>query len=76
VVVWRYLPTQDVVRKTLEDLLTVFKHVAFVPGNHDLWVVKHKKKVAPHSDVKTFTSLVKQEQLLALCDELGVITRT
>ncbi len=52
----------DQMRWAFEELLARFGHVAFVPGNHDLWV--HRE---PFAD-----SVAKLAAVEALCRELGV----
>ena len=54
-----------VLRRTLAGLKKVFRHVFFVPGNHDLWVDRRADK----------TSLQKLEDVESLCAALGVLTR-
>jgi predicted phosphodiesterase len=49
--------------RALESFLARFRHVFFVPGNHELWV----RKGAPDS-------LQKFRDILRLCDSLGVQT--
>ena len=53
----------DVIEKTLHLLKAKFKHVFFVPGNHELWVAKEG-----HS------SLDKFDQIVSLCQELRIYT--
>lgn len=53
-----------VLRTTLDLFLERFRHVLFVPGNHELWV---RKGEYPHS-------LQKFEDILRMCESLGVST--
>eukprot|EP00037_Helgoeca_nana_P025306 m.275562 g.275562 ORF g.275562 m.275562 type:complete len:433 (+) comp26904_c0_seq7:357-1655(+) len=56
----------DVVRETLEILTATFgAGVAFVPGNHDLWCGRSSFG----------NSLEKLDDVLKLCEELGVLTK-
>ena len=55
-----------ILRDTLCLLQTKFMHVAFVPGNHDLWV----KRAGTQSSIQKFNEI--QE----LCTHLGIITTT
>ncbi|MDX1692665.1 MAG: metallophosphoesterase [Ketobacteraceae bacterium] len=48
----------------LAGLVGCFRHLVFVPGNHELWV-----KRSDHRD-----SLEKFRDILALCESLGVVT--
>lgn len=50
--------------ETLALLAGVFRHVFYVPGNHDVWVRR-----------EAGDSLEKFRSLLALCDRLGIHTR-
>ncbi len=54
----------SVIESTLTSLASKFKHLFFVPGNHELWVAKD------HED-----SFQKFDQILALCDRLGIHTQ-
>jgi len=54
----------EVIRGTLQLLRAKFRHVLFTPGNHELWVRGVE-----------FDSIEKFNQILRLCDELGVITK-
>eukprot|EP00884_Botryococcus_braunii_P009223 jgi/Botrbrau1/18301/Bobra.0179s0030.1 len=54
-------------RRTLESLKSAFKHVFFVPGNHDLWVREPEKQ--------SYDSLGKMDVLNRICAELGVETK-
>jgi len=56
----------SILRETLEIFVSKFKHVAFCPGNHDLWL---------HEGDGCKNSLEKLGKILALCEELGVATR-
>ncbi len=53
----------SVIESTLQTLSTKFKHLFFVPGNHELWVAKD------HQD-----SFYKFDQILAVCKKLGIHT--
>lgn len=53
-----------VMETTFSLLTTRFKQIFFVPGNHEFWVSK-----------ETENSLIKFEQILSLCDDLGIHTR-
>lgn len=52
--------------ETMRLLTRAFRAVAFVPGNHDLWVRRKERGL--------YDSLGKLERLTALCGELGVAT--
>eukprot|EP00931_Biecheleriopsis_adriatica_P050659 TRINITY_DN29351_c0_g1_i1.p1 TRINITY_DN29351_c0_g1~~TRINITY_DN29351_c0_g1_i1.p1 ORF type:complete len:550 (-),score=88.16 TRINITY_DN29351_c0_g1_i1:22-1671(-) len=54
----------DLLRDTLCSFKEVFQYVFFTPGNHDLWRYKND----------CVDSLDKLRQILALCDEIGVLT--
>ncbi|CDJ49661.1 hypothetical protein, conserved [Eimeria brunetti] len=56
-------------KESLKLFCSVFGHVAFVPGNHELWVT-HKDK-----DLGITDSLQKFDCILQLCESLGVHTR-
>ena len=60
-----------VLRATLVALTRAFGHVFFTPGNHDLWM--RGRGVSPTSEAHT--SLHRLEEIFALCEELGVVTR-
>jgi hypothetical protein len=49
---------------TLQQLRSRFRQVFYVPGNHELWV-----RTAEYDSVQKF------QQVLSLCDEIGVSTR-
>lgn len=55
----------DRVTSVFETLNEKFAHLFFVPGNHDLWV--REKEVAD--------SIEKFHRLMAVCDDLQVITK-
>lgn len=59
---------REILEKTLAAFRARFKHVFFVPGNHDLWLRKEDAK-------GTRDSLDKLHELLDLCESLGVQTR-
>lgn len=59
--------SRDVLEKTLAAFRARFKHVFFVPGNHDLWL----RRDAP----STTDSYDKLHELFDLCESLGVQTR-
>ena len=59
---------REVLEKTLAAFRARFKHVFFVPGNHDLWLRKEDAGGARDS-------LDKLHELLDLCEALGVQTR-
>ena len=68
-------------KDTLRLLKTKFAHVFYLPGNHDLWIRGGLKKwnVGPISPLTPplpppANSLVKLEQILTMCDEIGVYT--
>lgn len=52
-----------ILQRTLESFLARFRHVLFVPGNHELWVRKGEQD-----------SLQKFQAILRLCASLGVST--
>ena len=54
----------EVIRETLLLLRSKFRHLLFTPGNHELWVRNGE-----------LDSIEKLNQILRLCDELGVITK-
>jgi hypothetical protein len=54
----------EIIRETLLLLGSKFRHLLFTPGNHELWV--------RNAD---FNSIDKFDQILQLCDELGVTTK-
>ena len=53
-----------------------FKHVFFVPGNHELWV-KRKIPAAPGAPSGAFPgdSLMKLRAIQEMCEAIGVRTR-
>lgn len=57
----------EVFRKTFELLTTAYEHVFFITGNHELWVRRQ--------DREKYDSLGKLQELLRICDELGVKTK-
>ncbi|KAH8048443.1 calcineurin-like phosphoesterase [Aureococcus anophagefferens] len=61
----------DALRAALETLARLYKHVVFVPGNHELWLTNASGSLdtAAHAD-----SVAKFFAILELCDELGVWT--
>lgn len=56
-------------KQSLELFRSVFGHVAFVPGNHELWIIQKDR------DSGIGDSLQKLDRILLLCDLLGVHTR-
>jgi predicted phosphodiesterase len=54
----------SMLRKTLEIFLRKFRHVFFVPGNHELWIYRNDYE----------NSLHKFHGVLRLCESLGVQT--
>jgi len=54
----------EIIRETLLLLRSRFRDVLFTPGNHELWV--------RNADIN---SIDKLQQVLKLCDDLGVITK-
>lgn len=54
----------EIIRETLLLLRSKFRHLLFTPGNHELWVRNVE-----------FDSIEKLNQILRLCDELGVTTK-
>ncbi|KAJ9469869.1 hypothetical protein DIPPA_18074 [Diplonema papillatum] len=56
----------SLLRQFLKDAKTRYRHVAFTPGNHDLWL----NTGDPYAD-----SFEKLHGILAICDEEGVIIR-
>ncbi|CAK9046483.1 unnamed protein product [Durusdinium trenchii] len=60
----------DILEKALKLCQARFKVVFYVPGNHELWVVKE----AAGSSRPQQTSLQKFNEILALCARLGVFT--
>ncbi|GMH38657.1 hypothetical protein BSKO_06541 [Bryopsis sp. KO-2023] len=61
-----------IIRKTLASLVSKFKHVAFVPGNHELWVRGAAKDATVRNENAT-NSMDKLAAVLDACDDLGVI---
>ncbi|KAL8443947.1 hypothetical protein Emed_006490 [Eimeria media] len=59
----------DGLQESLKLLCSVFKHVAFVPGNHELWVTQKDKEAGIHDSVQ------KLDSILLLCESLGVHTK-
>ena len=61
----------DALRAALATLARLYKHVVFVPGNHELWLTNASGSLdtAAHAD-----SVAKFFAILELCDELGVWT--
>ncbi|KAL8450867.1 hypothetical protein Emag_002973 [Eimeria magna] len=59
----------DGLQESLKLLCSVFKHVAFVPGNHELWVTQRDKEAGIHDSVQ------KLDSILLLCESLGVHTK-
>lgn len=57
----------DLFRETFELFVSVFAHVFWCPGNHDLYLTR--------DDRKREDSLAKLERLFALCAQIGVHTR-
>lgn len=55
----------EVIRETLLLLRSKFRHVLFTPGNHELWV----------RNAAEINSIEKFNQVLQLCDEIGVVTK-
>src|SRR5689334_1381722 len=53
----------EIIRETFLLLGSKFRHLLFTPGNHELWVRNAE-----------FDSIEKLNQILRLCDELGVST--
>lgn len=58
----------------MAELLDRFDHVAFVPGNHELWVKGSGEDFKQRNEGAT-DSLEKLEVVLRACDEMGVHTR-
>lgn len=56
-------------KESLQLFCSVFRHVAFVPGNHELWVTQ-KDREAGIGD-----SIQKLDSILLLCESLGVHTK-
>lgn len=54
----------EIIYETLATLRTKFKHLFFLPGNHDLWASSHETN-----------SLEKLFRILDLCDQLDIKTR-
>src|SRR6185369_8567150 len=54
----------EIIRETLLLLGSKFRHLLFTPGNHELWVRNVE-----------FDSIEKLNQILRLCEELGVSTK-
>ncbi len=52
----------DILRETFTHLRSIFRHVCYVPGNHELWV---RKRECPDSIAKFW-------QICQLCDTLGI----
>lgn len=62
-------------RHALCSLCKKFRFVFFVPGNHELWVHGNQAaKQAPEGCSSSADSIQKLQEVLRLCDELGVIT--
>ena len=61
----------DALRAALATLARLYKHVVFVPGNHELWLTSASGSLdaTTHAD-----SIAKFFAILELCDELGVWT--
>ena len=61
----------DELRAALATLAGLYKHVVFVPGNHELWLTNASGSLdaTTHAD-----SIAKFFAILELCDELGVWT--
>ena len=53
-----------IMETTFSTLSARFKQVFFVPGNHEFWVAKEAEN-----------SLIKFEQILSLCTDLGIQTK-
>ncbi|KAL8272563.1 hypothetical protein Esti_003562 [Eimeria stiedai] len=72
----------DGLHESLKLLCSVFKHVAFVPGNHELWVTQKDKEAGrllsrPPLLISTGykcirDSVQKLDSILSLCESLGV----
>ncbi|KAL8431784.1 hypothetical protein Efla_005006 [Eimeria flavescens] len=56
-------------KESLQLFCSVFRHVAFVPGNHEFWVTEKDKQAGIGDSVQ------KLDGILLLCDSLGVHTR-
>ena len=54
----------EIIRETLLLLRSKFRHLLFTPGNHELWVRNVEGD-----------SIEKFNQILRLCDELGISTK-
>ncbi|OEH79366.1 hypothetical protein cyc_06041 [Cyclospora cayetanensis] len=59
----------DGLKESLQLFSSVFGHVAFVPGNHELWVTQKDRESGITDSLRKFDSI------LHLCDSLGVHTR-
>uniref|UniRef100_A0A7S4SLW8 Rhodanese domain-containing protein n=1 Tax=Alexandrium monilatum TaxID=311494 RepID=A0A7S4SLW8_9DINO len=57
----------ETIRETLAAFKAAFRYVFFVPGNHDLWCRVGRGTA--------LDSLDKFRAIMALCDELGVLTK-
>ena len=55
------------IEECLSTLVAKFKHVFFVPGNHDLWLMRDEYNAGK-------TSVHKLLRVIELCDKLGVHT--
>ena len=55
------------IEECLSALVAKFKHVFFVPGNHDLWLMRDEYNAGK-------TSIHKLLRVIELCDKLGVHT--
>ncbi|KAF6257221.1 hypothetical protein COO60DRAFT_31162 [Scenedesmus sp. NREL 46B-D3] len=62
-------------RATLEALTSKFSAVAFVPGNHELWVKGASEQATALRNGGATDSVAKLHRVLRLCKELGVITQ-
>ncbi len=61
----------SLLEETLVALKAKFRDVFFTPGNHDLWV----DSSSPSSSPSASTSFSKLNDLLDLCERIGVVTR-
>ncbi|WIA44136.1 hypothetical protein OEZ86_010476 [Tetradesmus obliquus] len=64
-----------ILRATLEALTAKFTAVAFVPGNHELWVKGATEHAASLRNGGATDSIAKLHAVLQLCEDLGVITQ-
>lgn len=62
----------ELLEVTLNHLQSVFHQVFFVPGNHELWIRRFRKKNVSQVE---YDSIDKFNDILKLCEDLGVMTK-